>query len=197
MRKGKRLFVSLFSLVLLCSCQSDIEEPKSEGSKVMDTVKDTVNEKSFLSASIREEKTRVLDLEVADTEKTEKVKREINTQLKNQGIQPYTINVTEKNMDIVKIENRWDKIFGYIFDDVFIKNEYKGFGIQQMNFEAKQPYILAIHTKINNSDPEAKEFGRKVEKEIDDLLKTKKVNKWVGNDSYTIEIYSENKQKID
>lgn len=195
MRKGKRLFVPLFSLVLLCSCQSDIEEPKSEGSKVMDTVKNTVNEKSFLSASISEEKTRVLDLEVADTEKTEKVKKEINTQLKNQGIQPYTINVTEKNMDIVKIENRWDKIFGYIFDDVFIKNEYS-FGIQQMNFEAKQPYILAIHTKINNSDPEAKEFGRKVEKEIDDLLKTKKVNKWVENDSYTIEIYSEDKQKI-
>ncbi|WP_259417644.1 DUF4030 domain-containing protein [Bacillus toyonensis] len=33
---------------------------------------------------------------------------------------------------------------------------------------------LAIHTKINNSNPETKEFERTIEKEIDDLLKTKK-----------------------
>ncbi|MCR6850432.1 DUF4030 domain-containing protein [Bacillus sp. IBL03825] len=41
----------------------------------------------------------------------------------------------------------------------------------------------------NNSDPVAKESGQKIEKEIDNLLKTTIVNKLVNNKSYAIEIY--------
>ncbi|MDO8156021.1 hypothetical protein FKQ51_01225, partial [Bacillus toyonensis] len=74
MGKGKILSVSVLSLVLLCSCQINTEEPRSEGSKVMDVVNKTVNKKSFVSAAIWDENTRRLDIEIADTEDSSKVK---------------------------------------------------------------------------------------------------------------------------
>lgn len=126
MKKGKELFVLLFSLALLCSCQNDIEESKSEDSKFLDTVMNTVNKKDFLSASV-DDKTRVVDLEIADTVNRSKVKKEINTQLKKQDIRPYTINVSQRNMDIVKIENRWDMIYSYINEELFQKKDTKVF----------------------------------------------------------------------
>lgn len=189
MKKGKELFVLLFSLALLCSCQSDKEEAKSEEAKVMDTIMETVDEKDFLSASMSDTP-RTVDLEIADTVNTSKLKKVINFQLKNQDIKPYTINVSERNMDIVKKERQWSKVYSSIFNEVFTKNGYKGFGIQPVNFESNQPFPLAIHTTINNSDPGAKDLGKKIEKEVDDLLKTTKVNKWIENDSYTVEIYT-------
>lgn len=195
MKKGKELLALLFSLVLLCSCQNDKEEAKSEESKVMDTIMGTVDDKDFLSASMSDTP-RTVDLEIADTVNTSKLKKAINTQLKNQDIRPYTINVSQRNMDIVKKERRWSEVYSSIFDEVFTKNGYKGFGIQPVNFESNQPFTLAIHTTINNSDPGAKDFGKKIEKEVDDLLKTKKVNKWIENDLYTVEIYSQDEQKI-
>ncbi|MCA1046983.1 DUF4030 domain-containing protein [Bacillus toyonensis] len=76
------------------------------------------------------------------------------------------------------------------------QNEYKGSEIHQMNIEVEQPYVLTINTKISSADPGAKEFEKKLEKEITDLFKTEEVSKWIKGDSYTIEIYSNEKQKI-
>jgi hypothetical protein len=196
MGKRKVLCISVLSLALLCSCQGNTEEPKSEGSKVMEAVNKTVNKKSFVSAAIWDENTRRLDIEISDTEDSSKVKTEINNQLKNQGIKPYTINIKERDMKIVEKKKRWNKVTGSILGNIFTKNEYKGSEIHQMNIEAEQPYVLTINTKISSADPNAKEFGKKLEKEITDLFKTEEVSKWIGKDSYTIEIYSNDKQKI-
>ncbi|MGS2751080.1 DUF4030 domain-containing protein [Bacillus zanthoxyli] len=196
MGKGKILCVSVLSLALLCSCQGNTEEPKSEGSKVMDAVNKTVNKKSFVSAAIWDENTRRLDIEIADTEDSSKVKKEINNRLENQGVKPYTINIKERDMKIVEKEKRWNKVTGSILENIFTKNEYKGSEIHRMNIEEKQPNVLIINTKISSANPDAKEFGKKLEKEITDLFKTEEVSKWIGSDSYTIEIYSKDKQKI-
>ncbi|PHB27388.1 hypothetical protein COE80_13145 [Bacillus pseudomycoides] len=196
MKKGKGLLLPLLLATLLSACQqNDIEEAKSEEEKVMDTIVETVDEKDFLSASMSDTP-RTVDLEIADTVNTSKLKKAINTQLKNQDIRPYTINVSQRNMDVVKKEGRWDEVYSSILDEVFTKNGYKGFGIKPVNFESNQPFILAIHTTINNSEPGAKDFGKKIEKQISDLLKTKKVKKWIENDSYTIEIFSQDNQKL-
>ncbi|PEI33110.1 hypothetical protein CN680_17075 [Bacillus pseudomycoides] len=196
MKKGKGLLLPLLLATLLSACQqNDIEEAKSEEEKVMDTIVETVDEKDFLSASMSDTP-RTVDLEIADTVNTSKLKKAINTQLKNQEIRPYTINVSQRNMDIVKKERRWSEVYSSIFDEVFTKNGYKGFGIRSVNFESNQPVILAIHTTINNSEPGAKDFGKKIEKQISDLLKTKKVKQWIENDSYTIEIFSQDNQKL-
>ncbi|WP_241484392.1 DUF4030 domain-containing protein [Bacillus clarus] len=94
-KKGKELFVLLFSLALLCSCQNNKEEAKSEGSKVMDTVQNMVGKKGLRGATV-DDKTKIVDLEMAGNEN--KLKEEINTQLKNQNIKPYTINVSQTSI---------------------------------------------------------------------------------------------------
>lgn len=76
MKKGKELLALLFSLVLLCSCQNDKEEAKSEESKVMDTIMETVDDKDFLSASMSDTP-RTVDLEIADTVNTSKLKKRL------------------------------------------------------------------------------------------------------------------------
>ncbi len=99
-------------------------------------------------------------------------------------------------MDIVKKERRWSEVYSSIFDEVFTKNGYKGFGIRPVNFESNEPFNLAINSTIYSSDPQAKELGKKIKKQISDLLKTKKVKQWIENDSCTIEIFSQDKQKL-
>lgn len=62
--------------------------------------------------------------------------------------------------------------------------------------ESGQPIPFAIYTPINSADSGAKEFGEKIEKEIDNLLKTQQAQKWIENDLYTIEVYSQDNQRI-
>ncbi|WP_017154583.1 DUF4030 domain-containing protein [Bacillus bingmayongensis] len=195
MKKRKGLILPLVLAILFGACQqSDLEESKSEDSKVMDTVMDTVDKKDFLSATV-DDKTKIVELEIADTVNTSELKKNINTQLKSQYIRPYTINVSQRDMDIVKIENRWDNISSYIVEELFHKKGYKGFSIRAY-IELNQSIPFAIYTPINSTDSGAKEFGKKIEKEIDNLLKTPQAQKWIENDLYTIEVYSQDNQKI-
>ena len=53
--KGKEVTCILFPLALLCACENDIEDAKSEESIVMDIATAAVKEESF-SAAIRDEK---------------------------------------------------------------------------------------------------------------------------------------------
>ena len=52
-----------------------------------------------------------------------------------QGIMSYKVNISQRNKEIVNAEHRWELVFGQIFDDVFRKNGYEGFGIQQINYK--------------------------------------------------------------
>lgn len=38
--------------------------------------------------------------------------------------------------------------FGQIFDDVFRKNGYEGFGIQQINYKKNQPVTIDIKLRL-------------------------------------------------
>lgn len=81
MRKGKKLFVFLFLFVLLCVCENDIEDVKSEDFIVMDIVIVVVKEEFFFSVVIRDEKERILDLEIVDSEDSNEIKNDINKRL--------------------------------------------------------------------------------------------------------------------
>ncbi|MFE5390570.1 DUF4030 domain-containing protein [Bacillus thuringiensis] len=196
MRKGKKLLVFLFPLALLCACENDIEDAKSEESIVMDIVTAAVKEESFFSAAIRDEKERILDLEIADSEDSNEIKNDINKRLVIQGVTSYKINITQRNREVVKAESRWNQVFGHIFDDVFRKNEYEGFGIQQINYKKNQPVTIDIKTKISDDEVGARELGQKIEKEVEVVLKTEAVKKWIENDSYAIGIYDIDDRKI-
>ena len=196
MRKGKKLLVFLFLLALLCACENDIEDAKSEDSIVMDIATAAVKEESFFSAAIRDEKERILDLEIADSEDSNEIKNDINKRLVIQGVTSYKINITQRNREVVKAESRWNQVFGHIFDDVFRKNGYEGFGIQQINYKKNQPVTIDIKTKISDDEVGARELGQKIEKEVEVVLKTEAVKKWIENDSYAIGIYDIDDRKI-
>ncbi|TCW58188.1 uncharacterized protein DUF4030 [Bacillus thuringiensis] len=196
MRKGKKVLGFLIPLALLCACENEIEDAKSEDSIVMDIATATVKEESFFSAAISDEKERILDLEIADSEDSNEIKKDINKRLAIQGVTSYKINITPKNSEVVKAESRWNQIFGHIFDDVFRKNGYEGFGIQQINYKRNQPVTIDIKTKISDDEVRAKELGQKLEKEVEGVLKTEAVKKWIENDSYAIGIYDIDDRKI-
>jgi len=196
MRKRKKLLVFLFPLALLCACENDIEDAKSEESIVMDIATATVKEESFFSAAIRDEKERILDLEIADSEDSNETKKEINKRLQIQGIMSYKVNISQRNKEISNAEHRWELVFGHIFDDVFRKNGYEGFGIQQINYKKNQPVAIDIKTKISVDEVEAREIGQKIEKEVEGVLNTEEIKKWIENDSYAIGIYNIDDRKI-
>ncbi|HDX9695415.1 DUF4030 domain-containing protein [Bacillus thuringiensis] len=196
MRKRKKLLVFLFPLALLCACENDIEDPKSEESIVMDIATATVKEESFFSAAIWDEKARIVDLEIADSENANEIKKEINKRLQIQGIMSYKVNISQRNKEISNAEHRWELVFGHIFDDVFRKNGYEGFGIQQINYKKNQPVTIDIKTKISDDEVGARGLGQKIEKEVEGVLKTEAVKKWIENDSYAIGIYDIDDRKI-
>ncbi|MHA7105210.1 DUF4030 domain-containing protein [Bacillus sp. C-3-6] len=196
MRKGKKLFVFLFPLALLCACENDIEDAKSEESIVMDIATAAVKEESFFNAAIRDEKERIVDLEIADSENANEIKKEINKRLQIQGVMSYKVNVSQRNKEIVNAEHRWELVFGHIFDDGFRKNGYEGFSIQQINYIKNQPVTIDIKTKISDDEVGARELGQKIEKEVEGILKTEAVKKWIENDSYAIGIYDIDDRKI-
>ncbi|ASL65237.1 DUF4030 domain-containing protein [Bacillus cereus] len=196
MRKGKKLLVFLFPLALLCACENDIEDAKSEESIVMDIATAAVKEESFFSAAIRDEKERIVDLEIADSENANEIKKEINKRLQIQGVMSYKVNVSQRNKEIVNAEHGWELVFGHIFDDGFRKNGYEGFSIQQINYIKNQPVTIDIKTKISDDEVGARELGQKIEKEVEGVLKTEAVKKWIENDSYAIRIYDIDDRKI-
>ncbi|WP_088350582.1 DUF4030 domain-containing protein [Bacillus cereus] len=196
MKRGKKLILFLFSIAVLCACEPEMEESKSEDSIVMDIATAAVKEESFFSATIQDEKERILDLEIADSEDRNEIKNDINKRLVIQGVTSYKINITQRNREVVKAESRWNQVFGQIFDDVFRKNGYEGFGIQQINYKKNQSVTIDIKTKISDGEVRARELGQKIEKEVKGVLKTEAVKKWIENDSYAIGIYDIDDRKI-
>ncbi|MGX1457141.1 uncharacterized protein DUF4030 [Bacillus thuringiensis] len=196
MRKGTKVLVFLIPFALLCACENEIEDAKSEDSIVMDIATVAVKEESFFSAAIRDEKARIVDLEIADSENPNEIKKEINKRLQIQGIMSYKVNISQRNKEIVNAEHRWELVFGQIFDDVFRKNGYEGFGIQQINYKKNQHVTIDIKTKISDGEVRARELGQKTEKEVEGVLKTVAVKKWIENDSYAIGIYDIDDRKI-
>ncbi|MGQ0517953.1 DUF4030 domain-containing protein, partial [Bacillus sp. D-CC] len=63
-------------------------------------------------------------------------------------------------------------VFGQVFDDIFRKNGYEGFGIQQINYKKNQPVTIDIKTKISDDEVGARELGQRIEKEVEGVLKT-------------------------
>ncbi|MEB9166240.1 hypothetical protein P4H78_30710, partial [Bacillus cereus] len=77
MRKGTKVLVFLIPFALLCACENEIEDAKSEDSIVMDIATAAVKEESFFSAAIWDEKARIVDLEIADSENANEIKKKL------------------------------------------------------------------------------------------------------------------------
>ncbi|AJH82455.1 DUF4030 domain-containing protein [Bacillus sp. AY1-10] len=88
MKRGKKLIVFLFSIALLCACEPEMEESKSEDSIVMGIATATVKQESFFSAAIWDEKARIVDLEIADSENANEIKKKLIKDCKFKALCP-------------------------------------------------------------------------------------------------------------
>lgn len=88
MKSGKKLIVFLFSIAVLCACEPEMEESKSEDSIVMDIATAAVKEESFFSAAIWDDKERKVDLEIADSENANEIKKKLIKDCKFKALCP-------------------------------------------------------------------------------------------------------------
>ncbi|OTW81027.1 DUF4030 domain-containing protein [Bacillus toyonensis] len=198
MKKSKFVFPLLFSsLMLISSCQQidNVEASQSEDSKVLDTVHNVVDDKNFLSATV-DDKAKFLDLRISDTEKPKKVEEKINKELKKKKITSYTINIVQEDINLAKKEHRWELFSFNLIDDLLSKPEYKGTTLTSDIKDVKQPVKLTINTPVTGIDLDAKEYAKKLEQNINDVIKIEKNKKLIVEDSYVIQIYNKDHQLI-
>ena len=130
MKSGKKLIVFLFSIAVLCACEPEMEESKSEDSIVMDIATAAVKEESF-SAAIWDDKARKVDLEIADSENANEIKKEINKRLQIQGIMSYKVNISQRNKEIVNAEHRWELVLDRYLMTYSERMDMKGLGFSK------------------------------------------------------------------
>ncbi|HDX9614246.1 TPA: DUF4030 domain-containing protein [Bacillus toyonensis] len=198
MKKSKFIFpLLLSSLMLIGSCQQidNVEASQSEDSKVLDTVHNVIDDKNFLSATV-DDKAKFLDLRISDTETPKNVEEEINKELKKKKITSYTINIVQEDIKLAKKEHRWELFSMNLVDDLLSKPEYKGTTITSDIKDVKQPVTLTINTPVTGIDLDAKEYAKKLEQNINDIMKLEKNKKLIVEDSYVIQIYNKDHQLI-
>lgn len=88
MKSGKKLIVFLFSIAVLCACEPEMEESKSEDSIVMDIATAAGKGGIFFSAAIWDDKERKVDLEIADSENANEIKKKLIKDCKFKALCP-------------------------------------------------------------------------------------------------------------
>ena len=72
------------------------------------------------------------------------------------------------------------------------KKEYK---VTEIGYKSK-PLIILVSTSIQSSDPKAKELGMKIDKEINEYLKSEDILSILGDETVKVIVYSKDKKKI-
>jgi len=139
-------------------------------------------------------------LDVEDTVKASEVKKKIQQQLKENGLNGYKVSVRSRDIKQVEKEHRWSLIDGYIFEK-FREEEkdeeiYKDVTTKLTDITLLDPATVAISTPIVSSDPEAKDYAEQIKKEVEVLLQSKKMKKLIEGDAYKVVIYGANEQVI-
>lgn len=186
------LFLSCFAL-LLAACQN-ADTTSNTKDKDLDTILSDISDKyAVLSVGSDSKDVKV---EVEDTEDVNKVKADINRQLKENGLNAYKVNVRERNVKQVEKENRWLDIESQALAHLQENKEYKDVTYKKTDVTLKQPVTVAIVAPIVKSDEGAQEYSEKIKKEVNTFLQTKDIKKQSKGDSYNIVIYDQDDQVI-
>lgn len=124
-----------------------------------------------------------------------KIKNEVEKTIieytKKNKYKGYKINITNENMNLVKV-NKGAQITPTIAEKLMSKKKYKVTGV---GFK-ENPLTFTVNTSILSTDPKAKDLGIVIEKIIVDTIKTEKIKSLIGNESYNIIINSKDRKKI-
>ncbi|WP_377520275.1 DUF4030 domain-containing protein [Priestia megaterium] len=193
MRSIRICLIFICMTLLLSSCQISKADVKDKGNIVGDVL-DNISVKYPVINYSQDNSNIWMDVE--NTVQASDVKKEIQQQLKEKGINGYKITVHVQDIKQVEKEHRWDMINYYIFQKLEEEEEYKDVMRKLTNITLEDPAIVAISTPIVSSDPKAKEYAEQIKKEVEALLQSKKMKKLIEGDAYKVVVYDENEQAI-
>ena len=111
---------------------------------------------------------------------------------KNHHKAPVTVSYYDKQ--IVDRRERWLKLLPYFNEGFLLGKEYN---IERIRTNATEKnVIIDIYTYFLTKDKSKEEIARAIKRSLDQFLQSDEINMLVQNDTYTINIYSAGKKKI-
>jgi hypothetical protein len=197
MRSIRICLVFICIVLLLSSCQISKADVKDKDEIVGDILDGIWDQYPVINST---GDAHNIWLDVEDTVKASEVKKKIQQQLKENGLNGYKVSVRARDIKQVEKEHRWGLIDDYIFvkfrEEEKDEEIYKDVTTKLTNITLEDPAIVAISTPIVSSDPKAKEYAEQIKKEVEVLLQSKKMKKLIEGDAYKVVIYGENEQVI-
>ncbi|MEW4212453.1 DUF4030 domain-containing protein [Priestia megaterium] len=181
MRKIMNIFLLVGLVLLLASCQST-DTTTTKKDKSLDVILSDISDKYDVINYGSDSKE--ININVEDTEKVSKVKKDIENQLKDNGLEHYKVNVHKKNVEQVKKEDQWFKLENKALTNLQENKEYRNVTTKKTEVTLDKPVVIAFSTPVSTSDDNVKTYAKGIEQNIDKFLQSQHVK-----DSYKIVIY--------
>lgn len=137
----------------------------------------------------------IINIDIPNTEKRiGEIKKIVNESLKEKNIDSYSIKINKIDLAQREKEAKWNEMFNVIIEGLSAKKEYQVTGFAYSFHPA--PLQIIIKTSIKTTDKDADEKVRKIEKTINEFLKSEEIQSKIGGDSYKIIIRGKDKQRI-
>src|SRR6478735_1095002 len=197
MKRIKVYLIFICMALLLSSCQISKADVKDKNEIVGDILENISNEYPVINHT---GDAHNIWMDVEDTVQASEVKKKIQQQLKENGLNGYKVSVRARDIKQVEKEHRWSLIDSYIFEKFRTEEKdekkYKDVTTKLTDITIEDPATVAISTPIVSSDPKAKEYAEQIKKEVEALLQSKKMKKLIEGDAYNIVVYDEKDQVI-
>jgi len=172
-----------------------ISEEQKKEEELMNQIFNELKKQNYnvLTVGILERPKR-LEVDVPNTEeRIEEIKLIISDILENRGEDSMRIKINQIDLEKRDRDSRWAQITSIVGNGLLSKKEFKVTGIAYSVFPEPE---LNIKTSIKSSDSNAKEQAEKLEKLVEEFLKSKEAEDLIKNDSYIINVLSKDKKKI-
>jgi len=181
MKKIVNAFLSIGLVLLLASCQSN-DTSSTKKDKSLDVILSDISNKYNVINYGSDSKE--ININVEDTEKASKVKKDIENQLKENGLNNYKVNVHERNIKQVKKEDQWFELENKALTNLQETKEYRNVTTKKTEVTLDKPVVIALSTPVSTSDDSVKTYAKGIEQNINRFLQSQNVK-----DPYKIVIY--------
>lgn len=181
---------------------SDADKERMEANfKLSETIQQTMEKHGYDNLSLGgifsfNESDQSIRLEVPDTElesKIKEMKEVIGDAVAKADFGEYSIEIKKVDMKKRDQDMRWSNILTLVGEDLMGKDEYKVTGIA---YTVNPKPEIIIKTSVSSSDSDAAEYGKNMEKIIQDFLASEEMKEKVKDDPYIITIRSKDKKKL-
>ncbi|MGP4079950.1 DUF4030 domain-containing protein [Pseudalkalibacillus sp. R45] len=133
-------------------------------------------------------------ISIPDSEKrVDLIEKTYDEILASRDIGLYTVEIERVDMMKKEQEGRWSEILHIIGEELLGKKEYK---ITGLAFSVYPTPEIIFKSSVKSTDPEAKEYGERMEKIIEKSFQSEEMQAKVKGDEYIITIRSKDKKKL-